>query len=196
MIKITDSRRIKMKKAIAILLMLIAFGWLYSQSGNHSELKEGDVVFQISKSKQSPLIAAATGSQWTHCGVIVMKKGEPYVLEASSVVKLTPWEQWKQRGKGGITSMKRYTDKPVKIRYSQYLGKPYDLAFKFDNGKWYCSELVYDIYLKQLGVKLCEPRPISDYHLVGMDKTMRRRGISRDQLAVAPVDLFDSKQLH
>ena len=185
-----------MKKTIAILLMLIAFGWLYSQSGNHSELKEGDVVFQISKSKQSPLIAAATGSQWTHCGVIVMKKGEPYVLEASSVVKLTPWEQWKQRGTGGITSMKRYTDKPVKIRYSQYLGKPYDLAFKFDNGKWYCSELVYDIYLKQLGVKLCEPRPISDYHLVGMDKTMRRRGISRDQLAVAPVDLFDSKQLH
>ena len=196
MFKITDSRRLKMKKTVAILLMLIAFGWLYSQSGNHSELKEGDVVFQISKSEQSPLIAAATGSQWTHCGVIVMKKGEPYVLEASSVVKLTPWEQWKRRGKGGITSMKRYTDKPVKIRYSQYLGKPYDLAFKFDNGKWYCSELVYDIYLKQLGVKLCEPRPISDYHLVGMDKTMRRRGISRDQLAVAPVDLFDSKQLH
>lgn len=196
MFRITDTRRLKMKKAIAILLMLIAFGWLYSQSGNHSELKEGDVVFQISKSKQSPLIAAATGSQWTHCGVIVMKKGEPYVLEASSVVKLTPWEQWKQRGKGGIISMKRYTDKPVKIRYSQYLGKPYDLAFKFDNGKWYCSELVYDIYLKQLGVKLCEPRPISDYHLVGMDKTMRRRGISRDQLAVAPVDLFDSKLLH
>ena len=196
MIKITDSRKSKMKKTVAILLVLVAFGWLYSQSGNHSELKEGDVVFQISKSKQSPLIAAATGSQWTHCGVIVMKKGEPYVLEASSVVKLTPWEQWKWRGKGGITSMKRYTDKPVKIRYSQYLGKPYDLAFKFDNGKWYCSELVYDIYLKQLGVKLCEPRPISDYHLVGMDKTMRRRGISRDQLAVAPVDLFDSKQLH
>ena len=196
MFKITDSRRSKMKKTIAILLMLIAFGWLYSQSGNHSELKEGDVVFQISKSKQSPLIAAATGSQWTHCGVIVMKKGEPYVLEALSVVKLTPWEQWKLCGKGGIPSMKRYPDKPVKIRYSQYLGKPYDLAFKFDNGKWYCSELVYDIYLKQLGVKLCEPRPISDYHLVGMDKTMRRRGISRDQLAVAPVDLFDSKELH
>ena len=63
--------------------------------------------------------------------------------------------------------------------------------------KWYCSELVYDIYLKQLGVvRLCKPRPISDYHLVGMDKTMRSRGISRDQLAVAPVDLFDSKQLH
>jgi hypothetical protein len=185
-----------MKKAITILLVLVAFGWLYSQSGNHSELKEGDVVFQISQSKQSPLIAAATGSQWTHCGVIVMKKGEPYVLEAASVVKLTPWEQWKRRGKGGITSMKRYTDKPVKIRYSQYLGKPYDLAFKFDNGKWYCSELVYDIYLKQLGVKLCEPQPISDYHLVVMDKTMQRRGISRDQLAVAPVDLFYSKLLH
>ena len=186
-----------MKKKILIsIVCVLLFGWLYSQSGNHSALKEGDIVFQISQSKQSPLIAAATASQWTHCGIIVMKKGEPYVLEASSVVKLTPWKQWKERGKGGITSMKRYTDEPVKIRYSQYLGKSYDLAFKFGNGKWYCSELVYDIYLKQLGVKLCEPRPISDYHLIGMKKTMKRRGISRDQLAVAPSDLFDSKLLH
>ena len=46
-----------------------------------------------------------------------------------------PWQQWKRRGKGGITSMKRHTDEPVKIRYSQYLGKSYDLAFKFGNGK-------------------------------------------------------------
>jgi hypothetical protein len=29
-----------------------------------------------------------------------------------------------------------------------------------------------------------------------MEKTMKRRGISRDQLAVAPSDLFDSKLLH
>ena len=186
-----------MKKNILIsVLCVLVFGWLYSQSGNHSALKEGDIVFQISQSKQSPLIAAATTSQWTHCGIIIIKKGEPYVLEASSVVKLTPWKQWKERGKGGITSMKRYTEEPVKIRYSQYLGKSYDLAFKFENGKWYCSELVYDIYLKQLGVKLCEPRPISDYHLVGMEKTMRCRGISRNQLAVAPSDLYGSELLH
>ncbi len=182
------------KKILILVLTALVFGWLYSQLGNHSKLKE--IVFQISNSKQSPLIAAATASQWTHCGVIVMKSGEPYVLEASSVVKLTSWHQWKKRGKGGITSMKRYTEKPIKIHYNQYLSKPYDLSFKFNNGKWYCSELVYDIYLKQLGVKLCEPRPISDYHTAGKTKEMKKRGISMNQLAVAPSDLFNSKLLH
>ena len=184
-----------MKKILFVLVLVLGFGWLYSQSGNHSQLKEGDIVFQISQSEQSPLIGLATSSQWTHCGIIVMKNGEPFVLEASSKVRLTSWNEWKKRGKGGITSMKRFTDKPIKIRYKQYLGKSYDLAFKFDNGKWYCSELVYDIYLKQLGVKLCEPRPIKEYHLTGMNKIMKRRGISRDQLAVAPVDLFNSSKL-
>ena len=139
-----------MKKKIFILVIsLIIFSWLYSQSGNHSQLKEGDIVFQVSKSKQSPLISAATMSQWTHCGIIVMKHNEPYVLEASSTVKLTPWKQWKEHGKGSITAMKRYTEQPITINYKQYLGKRYDLAFKFNNNKWYCSELVYDIYLKQ-----------------------------------------------
>ena len=187
-----------MKKIIVVLSLIILSGciWLYSQSGNHSELQEGDVVFQISQSKQSPKVALATGSQWTHCGVIVMKNDKPYVLEASSVVKLTPWDEWKQRGKSGITSMKRYSDEPLKISYKKYLGKSYDLAFKFDNGKWYCSELVYDIYLNQFGVKLCEPRPVSDYHIIGMSQTLKRRGISTDQLVVAPIDLFNSSKLH
>ena len=189
-----------MKKKIiftTLSVLMVALGfWCWGQSGNRSALKEGDIVFQTSTSKQAPLIAAATSSPWTHCGIIVMKNGEPYVLEASSTVKLTPWKQWKQRGKAGIHAMKRYSEKDIKIKYKQYLGKPYDLAFKFDNGKWYCSELVYDIYLKQLGVKLCEPRPVSDYHVVGMDKTMKKRHISPDQLAVAPADLFNSDKLH
>ena len=180
-----------MKKNILIsVLCVLVFGWLYSQSGNHSALKEGDIVFQISQSKQSPLIAAATTSQWTHCGIIIIKKGEPYVLEASSVVKLTPWKQWKERGKGGITSMKRYTEEPVKIRYSQYLGKSYDLAFKFDNGKYYCSELVWLIYKEQFGIELCKPRKIKDYRLAGIKKHLVRRGMNEDQLVVAPCDLI------
>lgn len=188
---------IKNKKILIIGILLIAVtSWCYSQSGNHSQLKEGDIVFQISNSKQSPLIAAATASQWTHCGIIVMKNGKPYVLEASKTVRLTPWDEWKNRGRGGITAMKRHTEKNIKISYQKYLGKSYDLDFKFDNGKWYCSELVYDIYLKQLGIKLCEPRPVSDYYLIGMDKTMKRRGISKNQLAVAPVDLFNSSKLY
>ena len=43
-------------------------------------VKEGDVIFQTSQSKQSPLIQIGTRSKITHCGIIVMKNGKPYVL--------------------------------------------------------------------------------------------------------------------
>ncbi len=190
-----------MKKRIfttltAVLLVAIA-AWCWGQSGNHSELKEGDIVFMHSSSRQSPLIAAATASPWTHCGVIVMKNGEPWVLEAVSPVNVTPWKEWKKRAKSGITSMKRYTEDEVHISYSKYLGRPYDTAFRFGNKAWYCSELVYDIYKTQLGVELCKPRPVSDFHLTGKVKSeMKRRGIAPSQLVVAPVDIFNSSKLH
>ena len=181
---------------LAALLVAIA-AWCWGQSGNHSELKEGDIVFMHSTTRQSPIIAVATGGPWTHCGVIVMKDGEPWVLEAVSPVKLTSWKQWKKEAKGGITSMKRYTDNEVHISYSKYLGRPYDTAFRFGNNAWYCSELVYDIYKNQLGVELCKPRQVSDYHLTKKVKSvMKQRGITTSQLVVAPVDIFNSDKLH
>ena len=159
------------------------------------ELKEGDIVFQTSKSSQSKYIIAATRSPWSHCGIIIEKPDGLYVLEAISTVSLTPYQQWVERGRGQRVGVKRYTEEPIKIKYTKYMGKPYDLAFKFDNGKWYCSELVYDIYKRQLGVELCQPRPVSDYATTGLDKVLAKRGINSTQLVVAPSDLYDSNLL-
>lgn len=176
-----------------VLLYLVAF--LSCSRPETNKLKEGDIVFQTSTTQQAPLIIAATHSQWSHCGIIIEKTDGLYVLEAISTVSLTPYQQWVDRGRGKRVGVKRYTEEPVKIKYSKYLGKPYDLAFKFDNGKLYCSELVYDIYKRQLGVELCKPRPVRDYNLYGMEKQLSKRGISKDQLVVAPSDLYDSKLL-
>ena len=154
--------------------------------------KEGDIVFQISKSAQSPLIQYATGSPWSHCGIIVKKNGQFYVLEASNVVKLTAIESWCKRGRFSSVKKRRVLDKDVKVNYSKYLGKPYDLAFKFDNGKYYCSELVWLIYKEQLGIELCKPRRISDYNLTGIRKHLIHRGIDEEQLVVAPSDFLNN----
>lgn len=75
------------------------------------------MVFQISKSKQSPFVALATGSVYTHCGIVVEKKDGLYVLEAVGPVKLTPLDAWKDRGLLNHVRTKRVLDKPVKIRY-------------------------------------------------------------------------------
>ena len=85
------------------------------------------------------------------------------------------------------------TESPEQGREGQVLqvsGKPYDLAFKFNNGKYYCSELVWLIYKEQFGVELCKPRKIKEYNLVGIRKHLTRRGMNENQLVVAPSDLL------
>lgn len=157
---------------------------------NATDWKEGDIVFQISKSKQSPLVQYATLSPWSHCGIVVEKKGQFYVLEASNVVKLTPIDTWCKKGKFEYVKKVRILDKDVKIKYDKYLGIPYDLQFKFDNGKYYCSELVYEIYKNQLGIELCNPKPIKSYNILGLKDKMKARRMNENQLVVAPCDLI------
>lgn len=181
-----------MKKKLFILILLLLSVAVGAYCVCHQEgYKEGDILFQVSKSGQSPLIQKATGSKWSHCGVVVEKGKKMYVLEASKVVKLTPLQEWIKRGKDGKVKKMRVKKEPVKIKYKKYLGKPYDLAFQFDNGKWYCSELIYDIYKTQLGIELCRPRKIREYRIDGMEDVLKKRGMDLDQWVVAPCDLLN-----
>lgn len=186
---------------IALPFMQIAKETLTAETGPVSEVREGDVIFQTSKSQQSPLIQIGTRSKITHCGIIVMRGGKPYVLETLKTLVLTPLDKFIARGEDGKYWIKRSSRENIKIKYAKYLGKPYDLSFKFDNGRFYCSELVYDIYQKQLGIQLAEPRQVKDYLILFTDRlpklrrAMKRRGISKEQYAIAPVDIFNSEYL-
>ena len=195
--------------AIGILIVAIAIplrSWLIeplsAQDAPITDIREGDVIFHTSQSSQSPLIQIGTRSHITHCGIVVMKDGKPYVLETLKTLVLTPLDKFIVRGKDGKYWLKRSDKEDIKIDYAHYLGKSYDFAFSFDNDIYYCSELVYDIYKRQLGIELCTPKQIGDYLILGTDKldkikeTMSRRGITKEQYAVAPVDIFESKHLH
>ena len=72
---------------------------LKSSNINLSKVKEGDIIFQTSKSSQSPFIMVATHSRWSHCGVVVEKNNKFYVLEASYTVRLTPLKEFVDRGR-------------------------------------------------------------------------------------------------
>lgn len=200
-----------MKKTLMILgiiLLIIALPFnsmltesFSAQNGPIKEVKEGDVIFQTSQSQQSPLIQLATRSSISHCGIIIMKNDEPYVLETLKTLTTTPLEEFIARGKGGKYWLKRSNLENIKIEYEHYLGKPYDLAFKFNNDKFYCSELIYDIYKEQLDIELCKPKKVSDYFILSIDKipqmeqVMKKRGISKEQYVVAPIDIFESEFL-
>lgn len=200
-----------MKKAFVIIgLILCVVGYPFrsmlvevmtARKAQVEDVREGDVIFQTSLSQQSPLIKMGTRSTITHCGVVVIKDGNPYVLETQKTLVLTPLKKFIARGKDSKYWHKRPKLDNIKIKYSGYLGKPYDLAFKFDNGKFYCSELIYDVYLNQLGIELCKPKTIDDYLILGshripkIKRAMKKRGITMEQYAVAPVDVFNSKEL-
>lgn len=194
---------------IGIILVAIAIpfrSWLVeplsAQDTPITDVREGDVIFQTSQSRQSPLIQIGTRSHITHCGIVVIKDGKPYVLETLKTLVLTPLDKFIARGKDGKYWLKRSDRENIKIKYAHYLGKPYDSAFSFDNNIYYCSELVYDIYKNQLGIELCKPQQVQDYLILCTDKLpiiekeMARRGITAEQYAVAPVDIFESKYLN
>lgn len=158
-----------------------------------ADLQEGDVVFIESQSSQSPYIKVGTMSKWTHCGVVVNTPQGMKVLEASKTVRLTPFAKFIGSAKNENWTVKRPKLKLIKpISYSKYLGLPYDLEFKFDNGKMYCSELVWLVY-KDQGIELCKPRKVSSFVCTRIPKVktlMKQRNVSGAQLVVAPVDLY------
>ena len=123
-----------MKKIFIILgLILCVVGYPFrsmfieevtATKGPIEDVREGDVIFQTSLSQQSPLIKMGTRSTITHCGVVVMKDGKPYVLETQKTLVLTPLKKFIARGKDGKYWHKRPELDNIKIKYSSYLGKP------------------------------------------------------------------------
>lgn len=158
-----------------------------------NELQEGDIVFIESQSSQSPYIKVGTMSKWTHCGIVVNTPEGLKVLEASKTVRLTQFANFIAVAKNDNWCIRRPQQRITEpINYYKYLGLPYDLEFKFDNGKMYCSELVWLIY-KEHGIELCKPRKVSSFAMARIPKVkklMAKRNISMSQEAVAPVDIF------
>ena len=80
---------------VVLLILALPFSSMLTESLSAQiepvkEVREGDVIFQTSQSRQSPLIQIATRSKISHCGIVVMKNGEPYVLETLKTLVLTP----------------------------------------------------------------------------------------------------------
>lgn len=180
-----------MRFILFIISMLLLTGC--GNSIDVTDLQEGDIVFIESQSSQAPYIKVGTMSKWTHCGVVVDTPQGLKVLEASKTVRLTPFSKFIGSAKDETWTVKRPNQKLSKpISYSKCLRLPYNLVFKFNNGKMYCSELVWKIYIDQ-GIELCKPRKVSSFIMTRIPNVagqMQKRNISPDQMVVAPVDLY------
>ena len=83
------------------LLAFAALGLLYFLGCSDSlaeQLRDGDIIFQTSRSEQSTAIQKATRSQYSHMGIVFLRNGTPHVYEAIKTVQYTPLRKWVDRG--------------------------------------------------------------------------------------------------
>lgn len=193
------------------LLILVTLALLAS-CAPHAALTvmDGDIIFQTSKSSQSLAIQRATGSRYSHMGLILMRAGKPFVFEAVSPVKYTPLEQWIARGAGGHYVVKRLKNAATLLtpdalrRLSQaagkFTGRPYDLGFAWSDDRMYCSEIVWKLFDRVLDVQVGELQKIRDFNLSdpAVRAKMRERygaHIPLEEPVISPGAMFDSKVL-
>lgn len=115
--------------------------------------QQGDVVFQ---SLPNPwgldlvdTIEGATGSPYSHCGMVLWQDQEWHVIEAIGPVTIIPLSTWRERGRGKKIWAYRLQEPSQKhiaaaiTAMKRDLGKPYDARYRFDDQAIYCSELIY-----------------------------------------------------
>jgi hypothetical protein len=130
------------------------------------EVAEGDFVFQHLPGHLLKVIADVTQSPYSHCGIVVMKEGRFYVLEAIGPVTLTPLNEWIHRGIASRVTLVRLKEKyrkdiPLIIMTGyKYIGRPYDLEYAWDDEKIYCSELIYKAAWEGAGIRLAAFREL------------------------------------
>lgn len=129
-----------------------------------SGLTTGNLIFVQDTTGMGSAITQATGS-YTHVAIIECTDSGILLWEAipSGGVVCQPIDSIPE-------SYMPYTLCRVNIPFDtlqlianlhQYMGQPYDYYFEHDNGRIYCSELVYECFFDLQGKRLFEAKPMN-----------------------------------
>jgi hypothetical protein len=204
-------KNLSLKMAFIIVLIVAGNqGFSAYRASSTAHLRDGDIIFHTSRSAQSVAIQTATHSKYSHMGIIFFKAGKPYVYEAIKTVKYTPLKEWISRGDGGRYVVKRLQDADKiltpeavsKLRKAAkaFHGKPYDLTFEWSDKRIYCSELVWKIYDRALGLHLGRLQKLREFDLSdpAVKSKMKERfgkAIPLAENVISPGEMFSCKEL-
>ena len=194
----------------AVLLFALATGAVGCGTSATPAVRDGDIIFQTSRSSQSVAIQEATRSPYSHMGIVLYRGGRPYVFEAVATVRYTPLQQWIRRGASGHFVVKRLK-KARSLLTPQALtalrraarsmeSRRYDLAFEWSDDRLYCSELVWKLYERALGIRIGELQRLKDFDLSSPEvrsKMRERYGkhLPLEEPVIAPAAMFASPLL-
>jgi hypothetical protein len=140
-------------------------------------LREGDIVFRLGDARvvrgfipASLFIARATGSPFSHTGVVAIEDDWPVVYDSSADgVQRMPFEVWMLDCVGplGVKRLKAEHRRhiPRVIGYCRDVFErqvPFDYQFRQDDAALYCLELTEKAF-RSHGMALSEPVPIGDW---------------------------------
>jgi hypothetical protein len=175
-----------------------------------SLLRNGDLIFQTSRSGQSQAIQLATHSKYSHCGLVFLKGGKPYVFEASAKVKQSPFKRFVKKGEGQKFVIKRLRNAdslltPENLKKMEAEGKkidglPYDSWFGWGDDRIYCSELIYKIYRNALAVEIGKTSKLKEFDLThptvkALMEARYHGNIPMEEPVISPAALFESPDL-
>jgi hypothetical protein len=148
------------------LIILLVVGLSVPGCGkvNSIELQQGDLLFQdLDRGPLSDAIERVTtgygGADFSHVGILALDdNGDFVIIEAvKSGVKITPLQDFLDKSTdaennpkvmvGRLKQPYRHLIAPALKQARALVGKPYDKAFVIGDGSYYCSELVYEIFL-------------------------------------------------
>ena len=137
-----------------LTLLLIPF---FSLAQNVT-LQDGDLLFQdMDCGPLCDAIEAVTegygGNDFSHMGMVYHRNDTIYIIEAAGeAVRLTPLEKFRTYTRkpmliGRLKQQYQNLITPAITFSLQQVGVPYDDEYVYDNGSYYCSELIYDAFL-------------------------------------------------
>jgi hypothetical protein len=167
--------------------------------------QDGDIVFQ--SSNRCDLVEAIEGiteSKYSHCGVVVIRNGNPFVIEAVGPVSEITLERFTQRGRTRTIDVYRlkgsYRSKIPQFveALRPYLGRPYDFRYRMDDERIYCSELVYKAFRKTYGESLGKPKKLKDMNwkpFVATIKKYEKGPVPLDRPIISPRAIAEAEQV-
>ena len=146
------------------VLLIISIANFNCTKQDNSILKNGDLLFQdLDSSPLCDAIEKVTSGfdnlNFSHIGIVTIIQNKTYVLEAfSNGVDTINLDQFLNRSINSENKPKVVVGR-VNKTYSalipkaieagmDLIGKEYDEEFKMNNNKFYCSELIYDIFVE------------------------------------------------
>lgn len=140
-----------------LIIPLLIINACTSSPQKDIEIEEGDLIFQnLDCGALCEAIEEVTfgrdGLKFSHVGMIVNHNNELIVVEAlGSHVKLTSLNEFRgrtfhQEYIGRLKPAYKHLIKDAAAFAVNQVGVPYDDYFLYNNGKFYCSELIYDAF--------------------------------------------------